>query len=284
MAKASSSAQHYLECDNCEKNPAKFLCKTCTGHLCEPCKSKHERKKITRYHEILSLNSNSKNEELLDIILCPIHAKKTLECYCDRCKEPVCTECILQSHNGHSVKSLITVYKEFRDYSKQKKSQIENVLLPCHKTLLAEEKEKRSALIQRADEIEKKIDAHTQSVIGIVTLFGKQTVASLQKAKMEGLKEMDDFNKLLEEKINKLHQLSKELSTKLEAKPQISIFKSNNSDDLKSFETLPYPIEHNLTDFQPQTLDVKKMFGKPPGLESGNGQTERSFVSFNFLK
>lgn len=273
MARASSS----VKCDNCEKNPAKFLCKTCTGHLCEPCKSKHVRKKITRNHEIVSLNS--KNEELLDLLLCLKHTKKKLECYCNRCCEPVCTDCIIESHNGHSVKSLSTVYKEFKDYSKQKKSNIEDVLLPCHMTLLAEEKEKRSALIQRADEIEKKIDAHTQSVIDIVKLFGKQTVASLHKAKIEGLKEMDEFTKLVEDKINNLHMLSKELSTKLEAKPQLSFFTSNNCDDLKSFETLPYPVEHNLTDFQPKKMDVKKMFGKPPVLESGYSQTGRSFVS-----
>lgn len=28
------------------------------------------------------------------------------------CKEPLCTECIIQSHNEHSVSSLATVYKE----------------------------------------------------------------------------------------------------------------------------------------------------------------------------
>lgn len=277
MARASSSSQNYIDCDNCEKNPAKFLCKTCTGHLCEPCKSKHEKKKITRNHEIVSLNST--NEELLELLFCPIHAKKRLECYCERCKEPLCTECILQSHNGHSVKSLTTVYKEFRDYTKQKKFQIENILLPCHKTLLAEEKEKRSALIQKANEMEKKIDAHTQSVIKLAKLFGEQTVSSLQKAKKEGLKEIDEFNKVLEDKIKKLHLLSKELSTKLEAKPQFSIFKSITSDDLKSFETLPCPVEHTLTDFQPQKTDMKKMFGNPPVLKSGYSETESSSVS-----
>lgn len=95
MAKASLSAQHFLECDNCEENPAQFLCKTCTGHLCEPCKSKHESKKITKNHEIVALTS--RNEEMLDLLVCPNHAKKKLECYCDRCEEPVCTDCIIES-------------------------------------------------------------------------------------------------------------------------------------------------------------------------------------------
>lgn len=53
MAKASTTAQHFLECEECEENPAKYFCKTCAGHLCELCKNIHERKKITKNHEIL---------------------------------------------------------------------------------------------------------------------------------------------------------------------------------------------------------------------------------------
>lgn len=45
MANVVLSAQHYLECENCEENPAIFMCKTCPGHLCENCKTEHEMKK-----------------------------------------------------------------------------------------------------------------------------------------------------------------------------------------------------------------------------------------------
>lgn len=102
MAKTSSSAQHYLECDNCEENPAQYFCKMCAGHLCETCKSDHGKRKITRNHEIVSMTSN--NENLVDLMYCSTHTNKKLECYCNLCKEPVCTDCIIRSHNGHSVK------------------------------------------------------------------------------------------------------------------------------------------------------------------------------------
>lgn len=46
MAEASMSAQHYVGCDNCEENPAKFLCKACEGRLCEHVKSIMKRKKL----------------------------------------------------------------------------------------------------------------------------------------------------------------------------------------------------------------------------------------------
>lgn len=265
MAKASTTAQHYLECEECEENPAKYFCKTCAGHLCESCKNRHKKKKITKNHEILSLHS--KNEDMLDLISCPKHTKKNLECYCTPCSEPVCTDCIMQSHNGHPMKSLATVYQELKDHSKEKTDKIENVLLPRHRELLAEEKEKKSAFRKKADEIQEKIDAHTKSMVEKVKKVGQETVVNLRKAEKEGLQEMDKFKDSLEEQINKLQLMSKQLSANLEAKSHPSIFNLINSEDLKSFQTLPYSAEYTLTDFRPQTLNVENMSSKSPVLK-----------------
>lgn len=278
MTKTPASAQHYLECEECEEDPAKFFCNTCAGHLCEPCKKKHEIKKITRNHEILSLHS--KNEDMIDLLTCPKHTKKKLECYCTPCREPVCTDCIIQSHNGHPVKYIATVYKEFKNHSKEKKEKIENVLLPSHRELLAKEKEKRSAFRKQADEIQEKIDAHTQSLVEMIKSIGQQTVVSLRKTEKEGLQEMDKFQDSLEEKINKLQLLSKQISTNLKAKPHPSMFKLIDSDDLKSFQTLPCSVQYSLTDFQPQNMNIENIFGKSPVLDTRNSQRENYSVSY----
>lgn len=278
MAKGPASSQHYLECDNCEENPAKFICKTCAGYLCKPCKNKHKNKKINRNHEILSLNSNS--EEMLDLFLCPKHVKKKLECYCTPCSEPVCTACIIQSHIGHSMESMSKVHQKFTDYSKQKREQIENVLLPSHADLLAKEEEKKSALKKKADEIQEKIDAHTQSMVEIVENIGQQTVVDLRKTEQEGLQEMNKFEKNLQEKISKLQLMSKQLSANLEAKPQLSIFKSIDREDLKSLQALPHSAEYTLTDFQPYDMDIENMFGKSPVLDITRSKKRNVSVSF----
>lgn len=278
MAKASTSAQHYLDGDNCEENPATFLCKACEGRLCEPCKINHEKKKITRNHEILPLTS--KNEEMLDILLCPNHAKKKLECYCTRCSEAVCTDCIIKSHNGHSVKSLSEVYKELEDCSKRRKEKIEKSLLPKYRDLLAKEKEKRSAFTKRANEIQTTIDAYTQRVIERVKQISQQSVASLRNAEEDGLKEMDKFMDSIVKTTQQLQNMSKKISANMEAKPHSSMFKSKNSHGLKSFQTLPSPNEYTLTDFQPQQMNLENMFGKPSVLNIGCSQKKNSFVSY----
>lgn len=261
MANSLSAAQNYLECDSCEGHPAQYFCKMCAGHLCVWCKSKHGYKKITRNHEIVSLTSN--NEDMLDILYCADHTKKKLECYCIQCSEPVCTDCIIQSHNGHSVKSLTQFYKEFRDLCNKEIDGIENVLIPRYRELLSKEKEKRVAFLKRSDEIQMKIAAHTQNVVEVVKQLGKQSVGTLRNAEKDGLREMDTFTESIEENIKQLQLISKQMSEKLKAKPQISIFKSSNNNVLESLKELPFPTNYNLTDFQPHDINKDLKLGEP---------------------
>lgn len=48
-----------------------------------------KRKKMTRKHQIVSLISSK--QDVIDLLYCIAHRKKKLECYCDRFREPVCT-------------------------------------------------------------------------------------------------------------------------------------------------------------------------------------------------
>lgn len=275
MARTSSFAQHYLECDSCEENPAQYFCKMCAGHLCEPCKCEHGKKKITRNHEIVSLTS--KNEDMVDQLNCTRHTKKKLECYCNRCREPICTECIIESHNGYSVKSLSTVYKELTDHFKQEKEEIDKILLPRHNDLLAKEKEKRKAFTKKANRIQMKIDAHIHNVVEMVNQVGRQTVTSLLIAKNDGLREMDTTTESIEKRIIQLHQMSKQLSAKLEAKPDISFFNLTYTNNLKRFQSLPTSADYTLTDFRPQHMNITMLLGKPPVLQSSNYRQRVNF-------
>lgn len=268
MGNGVLSAQHYVECEHCEENPATFVCKACPGYLCENCKGDHERKKMTRNHDIVSLTSN--NGEMLDMLYCSNHAKKKLECYCNRCKEPVCTECIIQSHNGHSVKSLSTVYKEFTSSSYQKKKEIEKVLLPKYNELRANEMKKRSAFTKKVDEIEKNINAHTQSLVEMAEKIGKQKVICLRKAEKEGLDEADRYLDNVEKQINQLQLMSEKISASLEARPGLTFFKSFEKIGLETFQKLPTQPDYSLPDFKPKNMnqELRMSFGEPPMLQS----------------
>lgn len=107
MANAKTSAQHYLECKDCEERPSKFLCKTCSGHLCETCRNDHERKKLTRG----PLTSNNLTSEEIVYCACSGHIKNKLEYHCIPCDKSVCAECIGLYHKGHVKKSLTSDLK-----------------------------------------------------------------------------------------------------------------------------------------------------------------------------
>lgn len=80
----------------------------------------------------------------------------------------MCTDCIVQSHNGHSVKLLSTVYKRITDHAKQQQEKIINILLPKYKECLFNETAKQSALTRRAEEIKKNIETHTQNLVEMI--------------------------------------------------------------------------------------------------------------------
>lgn len=47
-----SRAQHFVECENCEK-PGKYFCNPCQSKLCDECVSPHLKLKSAKGHEIV---------------------------------------------------------------------------------------------------------------------------------------------------------------------------------------------------------------------------------------
>lgn len=57
--------------------------------------------------------------------------KEKLECYCKLCERPVCTDCTVESHNGHGhiLEKLSIIYKELVNYFRRQQHQIKYDLL-----------------------------------------------------------------------------------------------------------------------------------------------------------
>lgn len=248
-------------CDSCEEEAAEFLCKTCPGHLCPNCKVEHERKKITRNHEIVLLTS--KNDDMTELLYCTDHNNKKLECYCNLCNKPVCTECIVNAHNGHSVKLLSTVLNEVRAKTKFQKDEVVNMLIPQYKELLGIEDEKRSEVTKIADGIQSEIELHTQNLIRIVKSTGKKYVQQLQMEKNVQLEKIKISKIKIEDKLQKLQQIDELVSANLRAKPSGLIFKLVDVDELESLRTLPVQTDIKMSNFEPGDISqfIEKNFG-----------------------
>ena len=266
MASASAFAQHYVECDNCEKKSAQFVCKTCSGHLCEECKIDHENRKLTKNHEITAFKTDK--EELLSLLHCSEHNTKKLECFCGPCKKPVCTDCIVSSHNGHKIKSLSTAYREIRNDLQGTKVEIEYHFLPKYIELLEKEMKKEASLSEEANKIETQIEAYTQKVVEAVLKLGENAIKQLRKEKDIGQREIQTSKLELMTKINRLEQTRDILTTKLEAKPGISFF-IPATNLLIEFQKFPEHPEYKLDGFKPGQISqkIQENFGTFPKLK-----------------
>ncbi|XP_048751003.1 tripartite motif-containing protein 45-like isoform X2 [Ostrea edulis] len=259
MATASSFAQHYIECENCEENPAKFLCKTCPGHLCVSCKSEHERRKITQNHDIIHLASEK--GDMMELLYCSEHRTKKLECYCSPCQKPVCTRCIIETHNGHKVETLATVYNRIKKEQQIEKEEIEKTLLPKYEELLAKEKLMKAEISKRTDEVQKQIEDHTEKVIERYTAMKEKKIRDLRQAEQTTLKSVEDSEMKVQRRIELLKKIKTQITNNLGARPGIIFFNATHGNSLKEMRQYPNSIEYKLDNFSSGdieriTLDV----------------------------
>lgn len=215
MAAAPLPEQPNINCKSCKEALVKFRCKTCSAHFCETCTQVHK----TESHDIESLTSNC--EDMLDNLCCLDHTKKKLECYYKGCERPVCTDCIVASHNGHghTLEKLSTVYEKLVNYFRRQQYQIKNDLLPKYRDLSAHEDAKRLELKNRTGEIERKIDLHIMNVISMVKNIGTQTSGDLCMGEREDLQKCNDLKNKLDDIITELKKQLKldSLSAKIKA-------------------------------------------------------------------
>lgn len=254
MAKKFSAAQHFIVCYVCKNQPAQFICKTCPGHLCDTCASEHERNTMSKHHDMIFPVTD--NEQTLAFLFCSSHTKKKLECYCEPCKKPVCTICIVETHYGHHpFKDLSKVFEDVRKHNQILKNNIENSMLPKYKDLIANADAKRSAIKSTAREVEKKIDNYTMSVKNMVENIVAQHVQNLRDAEIEALKGIDTFKSSIEAKVKELQQMSDIISSNLESKPHVSLFCPINDEDLHKFKSLPKESSFKLNEFCPEEMN-----------------------------
>lgn len=204
----------------------------------------------TEGHENPSLIPN--NDDKLDHLFCSEHATKKLECYCKHCEKPVCTDCIVEIHNGrgHSLEKLSTVYKERVAYFHHQIDKIQNDLIPKYEALRAKEDDNLTTIKTRNDDIEKKIESHISSVIEMVKVIGAQAIRDLRKTEKEEINKIENFKENIDKEVNKLQHINDMISASLGSKPNISFFKPiPESNDLEKFQKLPTGTRIRLNEF-----------------------------------
>jgi len=97
-----------------EENEATSYCLDCEEHYCEICTKSHQKSKVSKNHQLISIEE-MKNQTQINLILksssqlyCQIHQQKEIELFCDDCKVPICSLCV-PKHSTHKFSTISDV-------------------------------------------------------------------------------------------------------------------------------------------------------------------------------
>ncbi|XP_050414545.1 E3 ubiquitin-protein ligase TRIM33 [Patella vulgata] len=216
---ANNSTLQIQQCDVCSNNQATCRCCDCQQHICDSCKSKHDKFVGCKGHLVVSVHEISKQDlqqnstENPDAGVkediseqssrkyihpednCSKHSEKKIEIYCKDCLVAVCFKCFVNEHNGHTYLDLQEddVREQIRDELKTLKIEIEKHInkLQNHSTSL---QSKLSDVEVAAKSACENVDTHVRNICAKVHEMGENVKAEIQKTYSD---ENEKFTKLM---------------------------------------------------------------------------------------
>lgn len=220
---------------------------------------------------------------MLDHLLCSDHNTKIkLQLYCIHCEKPICIDCLVESHNGHVVKKLSTVYEEIVNHYQGLKTKIENELLPKYMELDSNEDARKLDVTNRTNEIKNKIDSHIKKVISMVRNIETLTIGDLRIVEREELQKFRNFKIKIDEEIAKLKNLCELMSANIEAKPAISFFKPLKSNNLDEFQKLPTSPHYKIYEFHAGKINKSIQKELSDGVKTTENRKEGNIQAMQF--
>ena len=99
-----------------EENEATHYCLDCQEYYCEICAKAHQKAKISKNHQLVSIRE-MKNQSQINVIsksnsqlYCQIHQQKEVELFCEDCEEPICLLCV-SKHPSHKILVISDIFE-----------------------------------------------------------------------------------------------------------------------------------------------------------------------------
>ena len=117
----SSHESFPIDCDPCDYNQiskkAAAYCQECEEYLCEPCKTAHEKLRLTRSHKLLSgelmpPKRSARKNAVLDTVMCSC-MKNEVSVYCKEHCSLVCVNCGALHHRRCQTSDIGDISKDF---------------------------------------------------------------------------------------------------------------------------------------------------------------------------
>eukprot|EP00105_Crassostrea_gigas_P012198 XP_011428116.1 PREDICTED: tripartite motif-containing protein 2 [Crassostrea gigas] len=216
--------QHYLVCgtEDCKKN-CQFYCNDCHRSMCEQCRDEHQKSPDTKDHEVVPYR---KRRRQLPVEKCKDHPTKDIDMICEDCQIPVCSKCVIQDHQKHTLNDLETIYSEKFTLCLDEIHKIHQYFLPTSHDIQEDTKENFKEIKATMDKIRTSIKAEAESIKRVVDTVASDEIEQVNKMEEsleEKLKSQEntyqDYISYLEELVREFHGYLS--STKVQSNPLI---------------------------------------------------------------
>ena len=111
----SSPCQDLIRCDLCESPIPPLHCDLCHTNLCKACVGEHISD-FSKKHRVVQFSERGANPVYPK---CSPHSGKACELQCTKCDTPVCCLCVDESHQGHTLSSILKTYTAQKEKMKK---------------------------------------------------------------------------------------------------------------------------------------------------------------------
>ncbi|XP_047136944.1 tripartite motif-containing protein 2 isoform X1 [Hydra vulgaris] len=192
-------------CISCsEKQPAISRCLDCMDFLCAACHNAHSRVKVTKDHQIMTLEQLKRSENISSLlhrpVFCRVHTGEKVTYFCITCQQTICRECIVSSHHQHD----FTIIDQTIEL--QKKDII--ILKETIEKKLPVLKEKTRNL----NEVKRLLESRSESILTEIDAIMPKIIKAIKEKEMQMFQELSEIVREKKNVLDKeLQQLNNEL-------------------------------------------------------------------------
>lgn len=239
----------------------KSKCINCDILMCNPCSLRiHSKCKSSREHLIVELTKFGKADVTetvrsvnLHTMPCTIHNVKTCCLYCTDCDHPICSSCVLQSHQPHTLCDIDDIYQTKLTEVGDFKQKIENNL-PFFKNEVEKLQRNLEEIKIQFEKNKKKIRDQKENIIRLLKTYTEEILHELE-AKW---KSSNDFinEEIIKMKRNKddFEREKKQLDDALKSHQPHDVFTASKSIDKTLLTNSVCSILVNQTLFMPGNI------------------------------
>ena len=116
--KAAESTE--TQCGSCEDGKATGYCRNCGDFVCDDCQAAHKRVKISKNHQIITLDEvQTQATNLIPpkrlISYCLRHPESVLKIFCETCSVLICNDCTIRLHKDHNYDLVGDVFPKHKE-------------------------------------------------------------------------------------------------------------------------------------------------------------------------